>query len=97
MDNIINVAFQILPKANKDIYPLVDIAIKTIHESGLKYKVCPFETVLEGKYDQVMSTIKLAQQACINAGAESFIAYIKMQVDNTKDVFIEDKMEKYSD
>jgi uncharacterized protein YqgV (UPF0045/DUF77 family) len=96
MEKTINVAFQILPKSNeKDAYELVDSAIAVIENSGLKYRVCPFETVIEGKYDEVMHTIKLAQQACLDAGAKSFMTYIKIQADPLKDIRIEDKMDKY--
>jgi len=96
MDNIINVAFQILPKGeNMDVYPLVDVAIEVIQKSGLKYQVCPFETVIEGKYNEVMQVIKDAQIACFEEGANEFIAYIKMQVNKSKDIKIEDKMVKY--
>lgn len=96
MNNVINVAFQILPRSKTiDSYDLVDKAIEVIEKSGLKYKVCPFETVIEGEYDKIMKVIKDAQTACLEAGAEDFIAYIKMQVNNLKDVSIEDKIEKY--
>ncbi len=63
--------------------------------SGLKYRVTPFETVMEGTYDEVMEVVKKAQQACYDAGAESMMTYIKIQSSKDTDVSIEDKMEKY--
>lgn len=96
MNNIINVAFQILPKSDSNnTYAIIDKVIEVIQNSGLKFKVCPFETVIEGKYDDVMLLIKQAQQTCFDAGATEFIANIKMQVNKTKDVKIKDKMYKY--
>lgn len=96
MENIVNVAFQVLPtSAGKHPYSLVDEAIKVIEKSGLRYKVTPFETVIEGHYDDIMKVIKEAQQACYQAGADSLMVYIKIQ-SSRKDVSIEDKMEKYS-
>ena len=95
MNHIINAALQILPKGDKKTYDLVDSAIEIIQESGLKYKVCPFETVIEGTYDEVMNVIRKAQQACIASGAKEYIAYIKLQVKHNTDVRIEDKIEKY--
>jgi len=45
----INAAIQLLPlKTNEDRYSVVDKAIELINKSGLNYKVCPFETVVEG-------------------------------------------------
>jgi uncharacterized protein (TIGR00106 family) len=95
MDKIVNVALQVLPSSTL-IHPyfLVDKAIEVIAASGLRYKVTPFETVMEGTYDDIMKVVKQAQEACYNAGAESLMTYIKIQ-SSRKDVSIEDKMEKY--
>ena len=65
-----------------------------IASSGLRYKVTPFETVMEGNYEEIMNVVKLAQEACYTAGAESLMTYIKIQ-SSTNDVSIDDKMEKY--
>ena len=91
----VNIALQVLP-VSKDIHPyiLVDKAIEAIAASGLNYKVTPFETVIEGTYDQIMEVVKKAQKACYDAGAESMMTYIKIQ-SSREDVSIEDKMEKY--
>jgi len=95
MNNTVNIALQILP-SSKTIHPytLVDKAIEVIAASGLRYKVTPFETVMEGGYDEIMETIKKAQQACYQAGADSLMTYIKIQSSKT-DVSIDDKMYKY--
>ncbi len=95
MQNTVNIALQILP-ASKDKHPytLVDEAIKIIGQSGLKYRVTPFETVMEGTYDEIMEVVKQAQDACYAAGAESLMTYLKIQ-SSTEHVHIEDKMQKY--
>lgn len=96
--NTINLALQILPSGlEKDkAYAAVDAAIKIIAYSGLKYNVCPFETVIEGNYADVMKTVEAAQEAAFNAGVENMMVYIKMQCSKNNDVLIEEKMEKYS-
>ena len=95
MNKTVNIALQILP-SSKSIHPykLVDKAIEVIANSGLKYRVTPFETVMEGNYDKIMEVVKLAQQACYEAGAESLMTYVKIQ-SSIGDVSIEDKMGKY--
>ena len=95
MQNTVNLALQILP-TSKTIHPylIVDKAIEVIAVSGLRYKVTPFETVMEGSYEDIMNVVKLAQEACYKAGADSLMTYIKIQ-SSTKDVSIDDKMEKY--
>jgi len=95
MDKTVNIALQILP-SSKSIHPylLVDKAIEVIAASGLRYKVTPFETVMEGSYEEIMNVVKLAQEACYKAGAESLMTYVKIQ-SSQNDVSIDDKMEKY--
>jgi len=96
MNNLINLAIQVLPRSSKvGTYELVDIAIEMIQKSGLKYKVCPFETVIEGQYDEVMPLVKAIHEAVYAGGAEEMITNIKIQTRNNQDVFIAEKMDKY--
>jgi len=94
----VNLALQILPDSeNKtDKYQIVDAAISIIANSGLKYKVCPFETVIEGTYEEVMNVAEAAQEACFSAGADKMMVYVKIQRDKNDDVAIENKMKKYT-
>lgn len=96
MNKTINASLQVLPSGGTlPVYEMVDRAIEVIAASGLKYRVTPFETVMEGEYDKIMEIVKQAQQACYDAGAESMMTYIKIQSSKDEDVRIEDKMEKY--
>jgi len=96
IDKKINVAVQVLPRSAKiGTYELVDSAIEVIQKSGLKYRVCPFETVIEGYYDEIMTLIKELQEAVYDNGAEEMITNIKIQTRYNEDVLIEDKMNKY--
>lgn len=95
MTKTVNIALQVLPSSTSiHPYKLVDKAIEVIADSGLKYKVTPFETVMEGNYDDIMKVVKQAQDACYEAGADSLMTYIKIQ-SSREDVTIEDKMAKY--
>lgn len=96
MKNIINLALQVLPKSSTmESYDLVDKAIEVIQRSGLKYRVCPFETVIEGDYESVMKVVEQAQQACFDSGADELLVNIKIQRRKDGDVFISDKTGKY--
>ena len=96
LDRKINVAIQVLPwSKSKGTYELVDSAIEIIQKSGLKYMVCPFETVVEGYYDEVMTLIKEVQQAVYANGAEEMITNIKLQTHSNQDVLIGDKIDQY--
>lgn len=97
MQHIVNISLQILPNSEKHHpYKIVDEAIKIIADSGLTYKVCPFETVMEGPYDLIMDTIKKVNIRCLEFGADSIFANIKMQINKHQNVSIDDKVEKYS-
>ena len=92
----VNVAVQVLPTApTKAAYDVVDEAIAVIANAGIKYRVTPFETVMEGSYDELMEIVKQVQIACFKAGAEKVMCYVKVQSNASEDVTIEDKMEKY--
>lgn len=96
MNQQVNMAIQILPRA-KNIHPydIVDKAIEVIESSGLKYQVCPFETVVEGEYNVVLDLLGRIHEACYNAGADEIICNIKLQTSKLKQVTIDDKMHKY--
>jgi len=96
-EKMINLALQVLPQAEgKNSYDLVDVAIKLIEESGLTYQVCPFETVIEGKFDELMALVKQIHQELEKNGTEKLMTYMKLQTVFQQDVTIQDKMHKYN-
>ncbi len=98
MKNYVNIALQVIPKSKtREAYDLVDEAIELISRSGLKYQVCPFETVIEGPYNEIMELIEKVQTACFVKGADELLVYIKIQNRKDSKVTIEEKMKKYSE
>jgi len=96
LSNQVNVAVQVLPVSrDHDSYLMVDKAIEVIQQSGVNYRVTPFETVMEGSYDKLMEVVKDVQQACYQSGASQVMCYVKIQSRAKNDVTILDKMEKY--
>lgn len=93
----VNVAFQLLPNAPEEqAYKIIDRAIDVIKQSGIKYLVCPFETVLEGDYDAIMQLIKEIQEQSLDFVETGLISNLKIQMQKRKDVHIEDKTGKYN-
>jgi uncharacterized protein (TIGR00106 family) len=79
MNHQIHFAIQIVPiSTTHHPYALIDKAIEVIKESGLRYEVCPMETVIEGDYDVIMKVIKKAQEACLEAGADEIVVTMKV-------------------
>lgn len=97
MNSYVNVAIQIVPRSSTvHPYNIVDTAIEVIKSSGLKYMVCPFETVIEGEYHRILQLVEQIHNACYSAGAEDILCYIKIQSSANQPVTINDKMTKYS-
>ena len=93
-----SVAIQTLPAAENDeeLIRIVDEVIAYIKSTGLKCYVGPFETAIEGDYDELMDIVKECQHIAIRAGAPSVLAYIKVDYRPEGDVLtIERKVTKH--
>ena len=93
---IINLAIQVLPKSNtREAYDIIDEAIDVIKNSGVKYVVCPFETVMEGTYDQLFDVVGKVHDRCFKEDADEVLINIKIQSRRDSNVYIDDKTGKY--
>lgn len=93
-----SVAIQSLPKAdnNEELIRIVDEVIAYIKSTGLNYYVGPFETTIEGDYDELMDIVKECQHIAVRAGTPSVAAYIKVSYHPEGDVLtIEKKVTKH--
>jgi len=97
MEHNVNLAIQVLPlhKDQAEAYKIIDKAIEIIKNTGMKYVVCPFETVIEGPYDQIMQLVKDVHEACYAAGASSLLVNMKLHSSAVRDMAIDDKIGKY--
>jgi uncharacterized protein (TIGR00106 family) len=89
----ITVSFQVIPIC-QDPYPVVDKAIEVVQRSGVKYEVGPHETTMEGELEQLLEIVKAGHRACLEAGAERVITFVKI-VDVVGGTTIADKVAKY--
>lgn len=93
-----SVAIQSLPQAadDEELCRIVDEVIAYIAEQGYNYYVGPFETTIEGPYDELMEIVKNCQYIAIKAGAPSVAAYVKITYKPEGEVLtIEKKIGKY--
>jgi uncharacterized protein YqgV (UPF0045/DUF77 family) len=91
----INAALQLLPLVTDEHrYAVVDKAIALIHNSGLNYKVCPFETVVEGSPDAVYNLIRQIQTDILQMGCDELLLNIKIHAAN-RNLSFSEKLEKY--
>lgn len=94
---IINASIQIVPIVlNKHPYEWVDEAIAIIQQSGIKYEVGPFATVLEGKYDEVMKVIGAVNEYLYQKGCAEWISNLQIQIRSNGDITSLEKTEKFT-
>ena len=92
----INASIQIVPIVlDKHPYLWVDDAIAIIQQSGIKYEVTPFATILEGRYDEVMKVIHDVNEFLYQKGCVEWIANLQIQVRSAGDVTGDEKTEKF--
>ena len=88
-----SIAIQVLPdtRDEDELIRIVDEVIAYIKSTGLNCSVGPFETTIEGDYDQLMDIAKECQK-----GAKSVSAYVKVVYKPEGDVLtIEKKITKH--
>lgn len=74
------ISIQIIPKTKngENVIPFVDEAIKVIDEAGVKYKVHPLETTMEGELPKLLDVIKQMNERMIELGCPNVISQIKV-------------------
>lgn len=93
----VNASIQILPIVqDKHPYEWVDEAIAIIQQYGIKYKVGPFATELEGKYDEIMKLIHEVNEHLYKKGCAEWISSIQLQIRSDRDITAEEKTVKFS-
>jgi len=91
-----SVAIQVLPKVEgEETIRIVDEVIAYIRSTGLTMFVGPFETTIEGDYDELMDIVKRCQIICIEQGAPSVMAFVKISYSPKGVWTIEKKTKKH--
>ena len=92
-----SMAIQLLPKAEKDYsLTIIEKVINYIQSTGLNMVVCPFETVVEGSFEEIMNLLKECLILANREGAKEFLAYIKISYNSEGVLTIDEKISKYS-
>ena len=93
-----SVAIQVLPNVQdeNEVIRIVDEVIAYIRSTGLNYYVGPFETTIEGDYDELMDIVKECQHVAEQAGCKAMSVYVKISYKPEGDVLtIEKKVSKH--
>ncbi len=93
--NIVNLSIQVVPVNQEGAYKIIDQAIGIIEASGYKYRVTPFNTVIEGPFEELMNLISKVKDKCQAAGAKELLLNIQFHMINNQDVYLSDKTKKF--
>lgn len=93
---LVNAAVQILPVVqDKHPYEWVDEAIAVIQESGIKYEIGAFNTVLEGNYSEVMTVIDAINEYLYTHQCQEWITSVQIQIRSGEDMTGDEKTAKF--
>src|SRR5688500_8361816 len=93
---LVNASIQILPVVqDKHPYEWVDEAIVVIQQSGIRYEVGPFATILEGTYQEVMSVIHAVNEYLVAKECNEWISTMQLQIRSGSDITTDEKTAKF--
>jgi len=92
-----SIAIQVLPAVEgEEILHVVDKVIAYLKSTGLNVFVGPFETTIEGDFEQLMDIVKRCQLICIEEGAPSVMSYVKISYNPAGGIWtIDEKVTKH--
>ena len=93
----VNASIQIVPVVqDRHPYEWVDEAIAVIQQSGIKYEVGPFATVLEGTYTDVMKVVNAVNEYLFSKGCAEWICHAQVQIRSASAITGDEKTAKFS-
>ena len=87
----VNLSLQVVPLNQTDSYAIIDQAIQTIAASGVKHRVQPFSTVMEGTLEELWPLLLKVKEAAEQAGGNELLLNIQVHSHKTSDVHFEQK------
>jgi uncharacterized protein (TIGR00106 family) len=92
---LINLSLQVIPVQVTNGYPIVDQAIAVIQQSGLKYEVTAFDTVIEGEWAALIALVEKVKETVFSAGAPEVLFNMQFHMKNEQDVRMAEKTDKF--
>ena len=90
-----SIALQVLPLSQGiDRIAVIDKVIAYLQTQGVTMVVTPFETVLEGEFDELMRILKEALEVA-GQGADNVFAHVKINIGEI--LSIDEKLENHNE
>lgn len=87
-----SIALQLLPLSTTDRISVIEKVIDFLQKQPVKQVVTPFETVLEGEWEELFPILKKAIEI---AGQEADTIFANVKINYGNILSIEEKLEKY--
>lgn len=93
---IVNASIQILPVVqDRHPYEWVDEAIGIIQQSGIKYEIGPFATVVEGTYEEVLKLVNAINEHLFSCDCTEWITNVQLQIRSKTAITADEKTAKF--
>ena len=93
---IVNASIQLLPIVqDKHPYEWVDEAIFVIQQSGIKYKIGPFATIIEGTYEELMTVVNQVNEKLVALGCNEWLLNLQLNMRSQEDMTANEKIAKF--
>ncbi len=91
-----SISLQVLPGVPESkLFGAVDSVIEYIISTGVRYVVGPFDTTMEGDFDELMDILKRCQQIAVENGADGVFSNVKIAYNPKGVSTIDEKISKY--
>jgi uncharacterized protein YqgV (UPF0045/DUF77 family) len=92
----VNASIQILPVVqDRHPYEWVDEAILVIQQTGIKHKIGPFATVVEGTYNEVIEVVHAINEHLNSEGCSEWIVNLQIHARSNGDMTANEKTAKF--
>ena len=94
--NNVNLSIQMIPINTSKAYEGVDAAIAVIQQSGYKYEVQPFSTIVEGPFEGLLALIDRVKSAAYEVeDVNELIINLQFHMKKNEHVSFEEKTDKF--
>jgi uncharacterized protein YqgV (UPF0045/DUF77 family) len=94
---IVNASIQIVPVVHdRHPYEWVDEAILVIQQSGIKYEIGPFATIVEGTYEEVIDVVYAINEHLNSAACNEWIVNLQLHVRSNAHMTANEKTAKFA-
>jgi uncharacterized protein (TIGR00106 family) len=94
---IVDVSVVPIGTSSTSVSRFVREVLKTVRASGLKYRVGPMGTSLEGDWDTIFKTIRAMHEVCFKLGAGRLLTVIKVDDRRDKVQTMQDKLDRVNE